>query len=310
MGQSTTQQRANWQAFECKEHELKRIAFGPDEILVAPPTVDAWRALACVLAFHNYKIRPADTYSYNCRQITGGTGHSLHSYGIALDASGNAYVTGPTESAAFPTAGAYQGTRAGFGDAFVTKLNASGSALVYSTYLGGSRYESGSSIAVDAGGNAYVTGSTSSTDFPTASPYQAAAAGAGDAFVTKLNATGSALVYSTYVGGADIDIPYRIAVDSAGNAYVTGQTRSIDFPTENSYQSSLAGFYDAFVTKLNATGSALVYSTYLGGGASTSRRASPSMRARTRMSPGRRPRRTSRQRALSRRRTAAATTLS
>ncbi len=203
--------------------------------------------------------------------------------GIAVDAAGNAYVTGYTQSSDFPTAHPSQGTcdncnaTEGIGDAFVAKLNAAGSALVYSTYLGGSSDDVGAGIAVDSSGNAYVTGWTSSIDFPTASPFQptnrAALAVAGDstAFVTELNPTGSALIYSTYLGGSGADSGSGIAVDSSGNAYVTGWTASTDFPTASPFQptnkGALAppGHPTAFVTELNPTGSALIYSTYLGG---------------------------------------------
>jgi hypothetical protein len=189
--------------------------------------------------------------------------------GIAVDSSGNAYVAGVTFSTDFPTVNALQSTcggcSSGLPDAFVTKLNAAGSALLYSTFLGGSGFDNGHGIAVDSSGNVYVTGQTVSTDFPTVNPIQAANAGAGDAFVTKLNAAGSALVYSTFLGGSNTEIPLGIAVDSSGNAYVTGQTLSTDFPTMNPFQAANAGGSDAFVTKLNAAGSVLVYSTYLGG---------------------------------------------
>jgi hypothetical protein len=196
---------------------------------------------------------------------------------IAVDAAGNAYVTGHTESTDFPTtAGAFQTTFGGGpfngGDAFVTKLNATGSALVYSTYLGGSGGDSGRGIAVDTAGNAYVTGYTASTNFPTtAGAFQTTRGGfLMDAFVTKLNPTGSALVYSTLLGGSDLDSGEGIVVDAAGNAYVAGGTSSTDFPTTaGAFQTTFGGGAnqggDAFVTELNPTGSALVYSTYLGG---------------------------------------------
>jgi hypothetical protein len=188
--------------------------------------------------------------------------------GIAVDAAGNAYVTGITRSTNFPTTlGAFQTAFGGGDDAFVAKLNAAGSALVYSTYLGGSGNDAGSGIAVDAGGNAYVTGDTSSTNFPTTpSAFQTTNSGGQDAFVAKLNAAGSALVYSTYLGGSGSDGGRGIAVDAAGNAYVTGGTSSTNFPTANPLQPAFGGGSgDAFVAKLNAAGSALVYSTYLGG---------------------------------------------
>jgi hypothetical protein len=192
-------------------------------------------------------------------------------YRIAVDSSGNAYVTGATISTNFPTTpGAFQPGLAGTGNAFVAKLNPTGSALVYSTYLGGSSIDIGDGIAVDSSGNAYVTGVTGSINFPTANPLQAGLGGTGanNAFVAELNPTGSALVYSTYLGGSDYDQGYSIAVDSSGNAYVTGVTSSADFPTASPLQAGLGGvdaISNAFVAKLNPTGSALVYSTYLGG---------------------------------------------
>ena len=133
--------------------------------------------------------------------------------------------------------------------------------------LGGSGDDDAEAIAVDASGNAYVMGETNSTDFPTASPFQAShAGGINDVFVTKLNPTGSALVYSTYLGGSGADSGFRIAVDASGNAYLAGETRSTNFPTASPFQASFGGgTNDGFVTKLNAAGSALVYSTYLGG---------------------------------------------
>ena len=199
-----------------------------------------------------------------------------YAYGIAVDSSGNAYVTGITESSDFPTANPFQPSNGstiladGGANAFVTKLNPAGSALVYSTYLGGNNTDYGHGIAVNSSGSAYVTGMTESTNFPTANPFQASNAstnianGGGNAFVTKFNASGSALVYSTYLGGSNTDSGLGIAVDSFGNAYVTGYTNSTNFPTENPIQTYQGG-NDAFVAELNATGAALVYSTHLGG---------------------------------------------
>jgi photosystem II stability/assembly factor-like uncharacterized protein len=160
----------------------------------------------------------------------------------------------------------YAGTDVTF-DCFVTKLNPQGSALLFSTYLGGAASEFASSIAVDAHENAYVAGATSSPSFPTRNPTQTFADGLFDGFVAKLDTQHSELVYSTYLGGSSSDSARGIAVDMAGNAYVTGQTLSTDFPTKAPLQGSLAdGDGDAFLAKLNATGSALVFSTYLGGG--------------------------------------------
>jgi len=198
----------------------------------------------------------------------GGSGFD-QGQGIAVDASGNAYVTGITQSTNFPTANPLQATIGGFQDAFVARLNTAGSALVYSTYLGGSDFDSGYSVAVDASGNAYVTGITQSTDFPTASPLQAVIGGGNnDAFVAELNAAGSALVYSTYLGGSGDELAQDIAVDASANAYLTGFTFSTNFPTANPVQPANGGSSDAFVARVDADGSALAYSTYLGGSGS------------------------------------------
>jgi uncharacterized repeat protein (TIGR01451 family) len=153
-------------------------------------------------------------------------------------------------------------------DAFVTKLNAAGTSQIYSTYLGGTLADTANGIALDASGNAYITGSTTSTNFPTANALQAAKGDnidGTDAFITKLNATGTALVYSTYLGADSNDVGHAIAVDAAGNAYVGGSTDSLFFPTVNAFQPVTTLSNDAFVAKVNAAGSALVYSTYLGG---------------------------------------------
>ncbi|MGH8092193.1 MAG: SBBP repeat-containing protein [Chthoniobacterales bacterium] len=192
--------------------------------------------------------------------------------GIAVDTSGNAYVTGLTLSSDFPTtAGAFQTINHGAYDVFVTELNSTGSGLVYSTFLGGSDYDEGDAIAVGTSGDAYVTGFTDSDDFPTTpGAFQTTNHPNGiytdDAFVTELNSTGSGLVYSTYLGGYEIDRGQGIAVDTSGNAYVAGLTYSDDFPTTaGSFQPTLNGGLDAFVTKLNPTGTGLIYSTYLDG---------------------------------------------
>jgi len=199
-------------------------------------------------------------------------------YAIAVDSAGNAYLTGQTESTNFPTQNPTQPASGGQTDVFVTKLNAAGTALVYSTYLGGSGYDSSfdEGLALDAAGNIYVTGVTTSTNFPTKNAVQSTYSGGtcgtapntydcGDAFVTKLNAAGNALVYSTYLGGSRDDYANGITIDSAGNAYVVGATNSTNFPTKSALQSTLGGDYDGFVAKLSPDGSALVYSTYLGG---------------------------------------------
>jgi hypothetical protein len=150
---------------------------------------------------------------------------------IAVDSSGNAYVTGNTVSPNFPTtAGAFQTTPTG-NDAFVTKLDPSGSSFVYSTFLGGNDSDLGFAIAVDTNGNAYVAGATSSTNFPTLNPFQATGGGfSADAFVSKLNSSGTGLIYSSYLGGSQGEQARGIAIDASGNAYLTGATSSIDFP--------------------------------------------------------------------------------
>src|SRR5918996_575740 len=187
---------------------------------------------------------------------------------IAVDGSGNAYVTGVTESNNFPTtAGAFDTTQSGV-DAFVTKLNTTGTApLVYSTYLGGSGADRGRGIALDGAGSAYVTGVTESNNFPTTAGAFDTTQSGSDAFVTKLNATGTApLLYSTYLGGSGTDRGLGIAVDGSGSAYVTGETDSSNFPTTTGAFDTIQNGVDAFVTKLNPTGTApLLYSTYLGG---------------------------------------------
>jgi endonuclease/exonuclease/phosphatase family metal-dependent hydrolase len=183
--------------------------------------------------------------------------------GIAVDSEGAAYVTGEAMSVNFPTKNPIPGVYSGGGSkAFITKINSSGSALVYSSLLGGPDGNGGTDIAVDSKGAAYVTGHTASASFPLKKPIQDRRAGS---FITKINATGSALVYSTYLGGTNWGQPYAIAVDSQGAAYVTGWTESTDYPTKNPFQKSLKGERDVYIAKISATGVKLLYSTYLGG---------------------------------------------
>jgi hypothetical protein len=200
-----------------------------------------------------------------------------YAYGVAVDSAGDAYVTGATNSANFPTVNAFQPNYAGglcavapntfpCYDAFVAKLNPAGSALIYSTYLGGTGSDYGYAIALDGSSNAYVTGYTTSTNFPTtAGAFQQIFGGSYDAFVAKLDGAGSALVYSTYLGGAGTEIGYDVAVDSSGRAFVTGYNYGGDFPIALPLQAQNAGFYDAFVSVLDATGRSLAFSTYFGG---------------------------------------------
>ncbi len=190
-------------------------------------------------------------------------------FSIAADAGGNAYLTGFAGSSDFPTTpGAYRAGPPVGPDAFVAKLNPTGTALVYSTLLGGSSQDVGRSIVVDSDGDAYVGGYTQSTDFPTTSGafMTTKPSGSQSLFVTKVNPTGTALVYSTYLGGSGNDQLDALAIDGSGDAYVTGITSSTDFPTTSgAYRTTASGSSDAFVTKLNPTGTALAYSTYLGG---------------------------------------------
>lgn len=194
---------------------------------------------------------------------------------IAVDGSGNIYVVGQTSSSNFPIVNAAQSTiTTNCSKGFVTKLNPAVPSFVYSTFLGGNACDVVNSVAADASGNAYVTGTTSSSDFPTANAFQPELAGqfGNDAFVTKFTPAG-AFVYSTYLGGSNFDGGFGIAADATGAAYVTGVTNSSNFPTQNPIQTKSGFNDDAFVTKINSNGSALVYSTFLGGSSTDSARA-------------------------------------
>jgi hypothetical protein len=200
-------------------------------------------------------------------------------FGIALDSNNNTYVTGYSYSLNFPvTTGAFQTTTTTNGAAFVTKLNlaANGAAgLVYSTYLGGTTGTSaGNSIRVDSNGATYVTGYTCASDFPvTKGVFQSKFGGdctpaGGDAFVTKLDPTGSTLVYSSYLGGSGDDVGFSIGLDSVNNAYIIGRSSSPNYPvTKGAFQNKTAGGYDTIYSIVNPTGTSLLYSTYLGGNA-------------------------------------------
>ncbi|MGO9094328.1 MAG: SBBP repeat-containing protein [Bryobacteraceae bacterium] len=208
------------------------------------------------------KLSPAgDSLVYST--YLGGSGDD-RAFGIAVDASGAAIVTGWTYSTDFPTVAAAQSVSGGWRDAFVAKLSPTGAALVFSTYLGGSGSDSGNGVAVDAQGGIYVAGETDSTDFPALNGFASSNGGLSDAFVAKYTSAGVP-VYATYLGGNGQDRATAIAVDSAGQAYVTGATESSNFPTLSAFQAHSGGLQDAFVAKLNASGNGLVYSTYLGG---------------------------------------------
>lgn len=195
-----------------------------------------------------------------------------HVLAIAVDRSGAAYVAGYTQSTDFPVQAPLQG-QPGAGStqsAFVSKISPDGKTLVYSTYLGGSAVQSVNAIAVDAAGNVYIAGFTSSKDFPLQGAIQPAhGGGTSDAFAAKLDATGSKLLYSTYLGGNGRESVAGLAIDAAGSAYITGATMSSNFPLKNAYQSTLGassqGDGDAFLAKIDPAGATMVYSTYLGG---------------------------------------------
>lgn len=195
-----------------------------------------------------------------------GGGSDEYGRSIAVDKFGNAFVTGYTSSMDFPTTNPVQEDNGGGDDAFVVGLNSTGTGFLFGTYLGGNDNEYGKSIATDDQGNVYVVGNTASLNFPTANPCQESPGGNGDVFITKLDAVGTNLLYSTYLGGTGNDHGSSISVDGLGNAYVTGFTESTDFPVENPFQEThKGGVCDAFVTKLNPSGENLIYSTYLGG---------------------------------------------
>jgi uncharacterized protein (TIGR03437 family) len=213
------------------------------------------------------KLNPAGSALIFSTYFGGSGGGADVGLGIAVDSAGNAYITGQANSGGgFPLVNPIEGYKNGSGPgAFVSKMSADGSTLAYSTFLGGYTGQNfANAIAVDSSGAAYVTGLTAATDFMTVNPLQSTNKGvSGNAFVAKLNPAGSAFVYATYLGGSLKDEAYGIAVDSSGNAYITGTTRSTNFPTANAYEAAPTGGA-AFVSKINSSGSALVYSTYLG----------------------------------------------
>src|SRR6266700_2512040 len=202
----------------------------------------------------------------------GGAGND-RADGIALDPSGNAYVVGRADSSStnFPTTpGVIAPTyRGGDFDGLVFKLNAQGNGLSYATYLGGEDNDSTEGIAVDANGNAYVTGGSRSHGFPaTPNACQSSNSGDTDAYLTKINSTATAYLYSTLLGGSGTERGSDVAIDTAGNAYISGYTSSVDFPTENAFQNSFGGSFDAFVTRIDTNQSganSLVFCSYLGG---------------------------------------------
>ncbi|MBV8857913.1 MAG: VCBS repeat-containing protein [Acidobacteria bacterium] len=209
------------------------------------------------------KLNPAGTAPEYMRMLGGSENDDAR--GVALGPGGSAYVVGTTASSDFPAVNARQAALAGSTDAYVVKLDANGN-TVYSTYLGGASGDQGAGVAVGADGSAYVTGSTSSADFPLANAFKTTLGqnDFNDAFVTKLSPDGQALVYSTYLGGSNSDQALGIAVGADGSAHVIGGTNSADFPLAGT-SSANSGLSDAFVAKLNPAGSALTFSTCFGG---------------------------------------------
>lgn len=185
--------------------------------------------------------------------------------GVAVDDEGCVYVSGETHSLDFPIQNAFDADFDGGADNCIFRLSSQGNSLIFSTYLGGSLDDHNFGIGIDGNGNTSVTGYTNSTNFPTHNAHDESYNGNEDAFVTKISSSGNNLIFSTYLGGASRDVGLAIAVDDAGNSYVTGFTGSDDFPTQVAFDSTSNNRYDAFAVKLTISGS-ISYSTYLGGG--------------------------------------------
>ncbi len=199
--------------------------------------------------------------------FVGGSGYE-ESYFLSLDTSGNPVITGRTDSSDFPiTPGAYDESHNGWGDVFVAKLDAEGSTLLWSTFVGGSGYDWGCGLSLDLSGNSVVTGYTTSSDFPvTPGVYDESYNDLYDVFVAKLNAGGSTLLWSTFLGGSNEDKGRAVALDPSGNPVVAGNTLSSNFPTTSgAYDESHNGSDDVFIAKLDQSGSMLLWSTFLGG---------------------------------------------
>lgn len=242
------------------------------------PTVNAYQPVKAsepinVADSFLFKLDPTGT-NLLFSTFLGGSGDEAN-FGLALNPAGDVYVAGLTEPdsfpepIAFPVHSAYQSTPAGGTDGYLAKFSSSG-AIAFATLVGGNSDDYALDLVVDSTGNAYLTGQTYSSDFPTVAPLQASNSGAGDAFISKFSSDGSTLSYSSYLGGGAEDLAWGIALDQSSNIFLTGFTRSSNFPTAAPFQAasgSAAGGRDVFVTKLNSSGSSLVYSTYLGGSA-------------------------------------------
>lgn len=230
------------------------------------------------LALHTYGITVAD-YDNSFDLVIDpvvlvystylGGGNYEYAADIALDSQGAAYIAGTTYSANFPLKDPFDTDIQGQSEAFVTKIDPAGKALVYSTYLGGSLFEEAGDVAVDSAGSAYIVGSTKSLDFPVKNAFQRLLKGESDVFVTKLSPDGGSLVYSSFLGGFEIDHGAGIAVDKKGAVYVTGSTNSSNFPLKKPFQqnprNSHPTYREGFITKIHSKGKSLVYSSYLGG---------------------------------------------
>ena len=209
------------------------------------------------------KLGPKGNTLIYSTYLGGSTSEQLRD--ITVNKKGSVYVAGYTESFDYPMKNPIKRNKDGYRDGFVTKFHPKGNKLIYSTYLGGEDTDRINAIAVDKRGSAYVVGQSASSDFPTKNPFQNKLNGYDNAVVCKIDPKGKRLIYSTYLGGSCSDYAYGVAVDSEGCAYVIGQVHSTDFPLKNPIQGVKKGVEDAFVTKFNPKGNALVYSTYLGG---------------------------------------------
>jgi len=208
-------------------------------------------------------IDPAIVYS----TFLGGTEQSLGegAYGVSVDSEGNAYVIGYTSVPDFPTENAQQSSLYGSADVFVSKIKRGGQELEFSTYLGGSTMNLGTEIALDSYNNVYLAGYTNSTDFPVKDALQSDLIGTANCFITKFAPDGKALIFSTYFGGTGYDYGSAIALDAQNSAHVIGSTTSADFPLMDATQSLYGGNTDAFFSIIKDDGSALLYSSCLGG---------------------------------------------
>ena len=207
------------------------------------------------------KIGPSGTLEW--ATFIGGSGDD-RALGVAVDPLGNSFIVGYTTSTNFPTVSPLQATKSGGRDVFVTKLNPAGSAIVYSTYWGGSGNDQANGVAVDAYGQPYVVGDTDSANFPTKFPWQSALGGLRDAFHFKIGVNGT-ISYSTYAGGSGDDRGMTVAITDTLTPYIAGCTSSNNFPTARARQPNNAGGQDAFVIRFNSDADNVIFSTYLGG---------------------------------------------